>query len=86
MTISPYFRNLILASPLYFLSVVPFFWLAGFKGIEIELATFLYGALGWWIALLLRLPVIFYLKSKNRITQRVTSSVGPDAPITNLLD
>ena len=65
ITITPYIRNIILALPLYILSIVPFIALAIVLDIEIDTGYVLLGALGWWLALLLRLPLILYSKTKK---------------------
>lgn len=57
MKLTPYFRSLLLATPLTILTLVPFIALAGVLDIEISLRYAAFGALGWWVALLLRAPV-----------------------------
>lgn len=51
--------------PLYLMVPIPFLVFAHFMDIELEYKYVLFGALGWWMALLLRLPVIFLIKNKN---------------------
>jgi len=76
-----YIRNILFASPFYFLSIVPYLKLAKALDIEINLSYALLGALGWWLALLLRLPFILYAKSKmldNKHSNKLIVSVsGP---------
>ena len=89
MKLTSYLRNILWATPLYILTPVPFFILALFLEIKLDFNYFLFGALGWWIALLLRTPVILYLKYKK--TNLETSSnlmisfSGPTEEITRLV-
>ena len=89
MKLTSYLRNILWATPLYILTPVPFFILALFLEIKLDFNYVLFGALGWWIALLLRTPVILYLKYKK--TNLETSSnlmisfSGPTEEITRLV-
>lgn len=86
MKLTPYFKNLIWASPLYFTSLHPFIWFAEVKSIDLQMSTFLFGALGWWIALLLRLPVILYVKSKKiQSNKLVIAASGPTEEIARYI-
>ncbi len=70
-----YIRNVIIASPLYFLSIVPFVVLANYINIEINIGYALLGALGWWVALLLRVPIILYAKYKKLDNKRSSTLI-----------
>ena len=89
ITITPYIRNIILALPLYILSIVPFIALAIVLDIEIDTGYVLLGALGWWLALLLRLPLILYSKTKkldfNVSNKLIIGASGPTEEITRLV-
>jgi len=58
-------RKLACTVPLLFASLVPFFWypLSGAGAESFPWSVVAFGALGWWIALLLRLPVIVVAKA-----------------------
>jgi hypothetical protein len=58
-------RNLLWSIPLYLFVPVPFFLLANLLDIEINYIYMLLGALGWWLALILRLPIILIAKLKK---------------------
>ncbi len=62
---SKFIRNIFLALPFYILSVFPFVLLANYLEVNLELNLILIGALGWWIALLLRIPIILIGKSQK---------------------
>ncbi len=87
--LTPYLRNILWATPLYFLSPIPFFLLAYALDINIDSSSVLLGALGWWIALLLRAPVILFVKSKNfeaeKSNKLVVGFSGPTEEITRLV-
>jgi len=51
--------------PLYILAIVPFLLLGYGLNIELSLGYVLLGALGWWVALLLRMPFILII---NKLT------------------
>ena len=75
-----------MASPLYFLSIVPFFLLASSFGIDVQMKEFFYGALGWWLALLLRVPFIFYHKAKGiQSNTLITAISGPTEEVTRYI-
>jgi hypothetical protein len=87
--ITPYIRNIILALPLYVLSIIPFIVIAGVLDIEIDTGYALLGALGWWLALLLRLPLILYSKAKKlafKLSNKlIIGASGPTEEITRLV-
>ena len=89
ITITPYIRNIILALPLYVLSIVPFIVVAGVLDIEIDTGYALLGAIGWWLALLLRLPLIFYSKAKKldfKLSNKlIIGASGPTEEITRVV-
>lgn len=84
---STYTRNLLLAIPLTVLSLAPFAWIARATELNLDLKLIGLGALGWWIALLLRLPVM--LSAKNLPQQKgrtlVTLISGPAEEIVRLV-
>jgi hypothetical protein len=87
--LSPYMRNILWASPLYFLAPLPFFILADFLEITIDYNSLLLGMLGWWAALLLRIPIILYVK-KKKLEQKKSNKLivgfsGPTEEITRLV-
>ncbi len=57
-------KNSIIATPLYLLSIVPFVFIASWLEIDISMGHVLLGALGWWVALLLRLPFILFIQKR----------------------
>ena len=81
MKLTPFLRNVLWATPLYLMSPIPFFFLAHFMEIEIEYNYVLLGALGWWLAFLLRIPVILFIK-KKKINLKTSSklSIGLSGP------
>lgn len=87
--LTPYIRNILWAAPLYFLAPLPFFLLAYFIDIQIDSSSVLLGALGWWLALLLRVPVILFVRFK-KIEQKKSNKLivgisGPTEEITRLI-
>lgn len=89
MKLTPYFQNILWASPLYFLSPLPFFILAHYIDIKIDLSSVLLGVLGWWLALLIRIPLILFVKFK-KIDQKKSNKLivgfsGPAEEITRLI-
>jgi len=87
--LTPYIRNILLATPLYFLTPLPFIGLAYILDINLNLTSVLLGALGWWVALLLRIPVILFVK-KKKIDQKKSNKLvigfsGPTEEITRLV-
>ena len=62
--LTPQLRNLLLSIPLLFATLLPYIWLAQQLELQLGLKVILLGALGWWLALLLRLPVILAVKKK----------------------
>jgi len=87
--LTPYIRNILLATPLYFLTPLPFICLAYILDINLDLASVLLGALGWWVALLLRIPVILFVKNKKfdqkKSNKLVIGFSGPTEEITRLV-
>lgn len=89
LKLTPYIRNILWAFPLYILSPLPFIWLANFVDINIDFNSVLFGALGWWIALILRVPILLFVK-KNKLEQKrsnklVIGASGPTEEITRLV-
>jgi len=87
--LTPYIRNILLTTPLYFLTPLPFIGLAYILDINLDLTSVLLGALGWWVALLLRIPVILFVK-KKKIDQKKSNKLvvgfsGPAEEITRLV-
>ncbi|NOQ72508.1 MAG: YhfC family intramembrane metalloprotease [Crocinitomix sp.] len=87
--LTPYIRNIIWAAPLYILVPLPFFLLAHFIDIKIDSSSVLLGVLGWWLALLLRLPAILYVKlkkiDKKKSNKLIIGFSGPTEEITRLV-
>ncbi|NOQ74864.1 MAG: YhfC family intramembrane metalloprotease [Crocinitomix sp.] len=87
--LTPYIRNILWAAPLYFLVPLPFFLLAHFIDIKIDYNAVLLGALGWWVALLLRLPVILFVKLKKfeqkKSNKLIVGFSGPTEEVTRLV-
>lgn len=89
MKITPYIRNTILAVPFYVLTLVPFWLLlSDHLEVDVRVSYVLLGALGWWFAFLLRLPVIALtkaMKMPDRIAQRIiVAESGPAEELTRL--
>jgi hypothetical protein len=86
---TPFIRNVILASPLYLLAIVPFVLIAHYVEITVDSTHVLLGAFGWWIAFIIRLPVIFLIQKKKihlRKASKITIGIsGPAEEITRLL-
>lgn len=61
-----YFRNLVVAAPFIILTIFVYVWIAFVLSIDLDMKLVALGALGWWIALLLRLPVAFLTKNMDR--------------------
>lgn len=89
MRFTPLIRNLAWATPFYLGAPVPFILLAQFLEIEIELNAVLFGALGWWIALIVRVPSILVIKKKNldlQLASKLTIGLsGPAEEITRFV-
>lgn len=89
MKLTPFIRNILWATPLYFMSLLPFIFLAPILKIDINYTHVLLGALGWWVALLLRLPIILILKKKNinlKTSNKITVGLsGPSEEVTRLI-
>lgn len=76
---TPYFKNLLLAVPFTVLSIIPFILLEGALGVSMKLHLIALGAFGWWLALILRVPVILAAKglASNKGRRLVILSSGP---------
>ena len=89
MRLTPFIRNILWASPLYLLAIIPFIFIAHYVDIKIDYYQVLLGALGWWIALIVRIPVILLIKKKNinlKLSRKITIGLsGPSEEITRLL-
>lgn len=82
----PSLRNLLLSLPLLFASLLPYVALAGLLRAELQWSLLLLGALGWWLALLLRLPVILLVKQKSlaQAQKAIVLSSGPAEELVRL--
>ncbi len=84
-----FFRNILLSTPLYLLAPVPFIFLAHILKIEIVFNFVLLGVLGWWLALLLRIPIILFFKKRNidiKTSNKLTIGIsGPAEEIVRLI-
>lgn len=89
MSLTPFIRNILWASPLYLLAIIPFVFIAHYLAIKIDYYLVLLGALGWWIALILRIPVILLIKNKKidlKLSRKITIGLsGPTEEITRLI-
>jgi len=89
MSITPFIRNILWASPLYLMAVIPFVLIASYAKINIDYYHVAIGALGWWIALVARVPVILLVKKKNldlEPSRKITIGIsGPTEEITRLV-
>lgn len=89
MKTTPFIRNIILASPLYLLVPIPFVLFADYLAISINYKEVLLGALGWWIALLVRMPVILLVRKKGlstKLSNRITVGIsGPAEEIVRII-
>ncbi len=63
--LSPFIKNIIWALPLYVLVPIPFIYLAHFVELELDSYPILLGALGWWGALILRIPIILLIQKRD---------------------
>lgn len=89
MTKSNFQRNAFLAIPLYFASITPFVLLAAQLDLAIEMKYVGLGALGWWLALILRAPVILALRKSQQDMQTSSKYViwasGPAEEIVRVI-
>lgn len=65
MKLTPFLRNILWATPLYLLVPIPFFIIAQYLNIVLDYKYVLFGAIGWWLALVLRVPLILFIKNKK---------------------
>lgn len=79
-------RNLLICIPLLFATLLPFVALAGGLEARLEWQWILLGALGWWLALILRLPLILALKDKppERSKTPIILASGPAEELVRL--
>ena len=86
---TPYLRNVGLALPLYALALAPFVLLADAIDVDIDTGYALIGALGWWLALLLRMPFILFAKQKEldfKLSNRlIVGASGPAEELVRLI-
>lgn len=68
MSQNSFFRNALLATPLYILSIVPFVALADYFDYSVDAGYAALGALGWWVALLVRVPFIVLIRKRSAST------------------
>lgn len=81
MKLTPFIRNILWATPLYLLAPVPFIFIAYYLEINIDYTQVLLGALGWWIALIVRIPVILIIKRNNiSLIQSRKLTIGLSGP------
>lgn len=82
-----YLKNTIIALPFCLLTIVPFLLLAHQLDVSIKPGYIALGALGWWAALMLRMPVILLLtKSKSKFTREITVGIsGPAEELVRLI-
>lgn len=89
MKLTPFFKNLLWAAPFYFATIVPFLALAQAFKFNFKAELLLYGALGWWIAFLLRIPILFLIQKKDlkqpKANQLTIGVSGPTEEITRYL-
>lgn len=81
MKLTPFLRNILWASPLYLLVPLPFYIIAHYLKIDIDYKLILLGALGWWLALIIRIPLIVFIKKRNidlKTSSRLT--IGMSGP------
>ncbi len=79
LKIDTYLRNTTIAAPLILLAIVPFALIASRYNIVVDLKIAVLGAVGWWVALVLRTPAIILarkLSTKTGSTLVVLAS-GP---------
>lgn len=88
MKLTPFIKNLLISMPFYFLTIVPLFVIANFMHLTINPGYIALGAAGWWIALLLRLPVVALLKlfkTNDPLSPKIIiGSSGPTEEIVRL--
>lgn len=81
-----YFLHLLFSLPLLVAGFGVFVWLAQFLSIEIKPGIMALGALGWWLALVLRLPIIVLVKHKPQAKAQsvITLFSGPAEELMRL--
>lgn len=79
-------RNLLISVPLLFGSLLPYAALAQQLGVALQSKLMLLGALGWWLALLLRLPIILLVKKQQPIQgqRAIILASGPTEELVRL--
>lgn len=79
-----YLKNTFIALPFCLLTIVPFFLLVRYLDVSVQFGYIILGALGWWLALMLRMPIILLVtKRKSKFTQEIT--VGISGPAEELV-
>jgi hypothetical protein len=87
MKFTNYLRNILIAAPFYVATLVPFIALAQYLQVNIQLGYVFLGALGWWIALILRLPAILAAKvihDKESVQKITIGASGPTEELVRL--
>lgn len=87
MATNTYARNVALATPLTLLTLAPFIYVVSATGLSLNFKLIALGALGWWVALLLRLPVMLLAKKLPQEKGRtlVTLISGPAEEVVRLV-
>lgn len=83
-----YTQNVIISTPFLVLTLAIFIYIASRLNIAIAPKVVVYGAIGWWVALLLRLPIGLVSKkllATNKVRALVIAASGPCEEITRLI-
>lgn len=83
------FRNSIIATPIYLMTIIPFIVIGNYLDLNINAGYIALGALGWWIALLLRLPFVLavqkFIKNQDTATRFTVGLSGPAEEVVRLI-